>query len=43
MGLVGHFCLEINMLTAERDGTVAALHVKVGDVVPARALLMELG
>jgi pyruvate carboxylase len=32
-----------SLLTAERDGTVAALHVKVGDVVPARALLMELG
>lgn len=31
-----------SLLTAEHDGTMGAVCVKVGDAVPAKALLMEL-
>ncbi|WP_371417023.1 biotin/lipoyl-containing protein [Malikia spinosa] len=32
-----------SLVLAEREATVKAIHVRHGDAVPARALLMELG
>lgn len=32
-----------SLITAERDGTISRIHVKHGDTVPAKALLMEVG
>ena len=31
-----------SLVCAERDGVVKAIHVRHGDAVPAKALLMEL-